>query len=544
MTTFKHEPFGNVSDPITTSTHKFKSGRSAIYARKFSGDKQKKIAELKAEIKAVDSKKTEPKLDKKTRRRKKNLLKGEIKSLEDSGVLPSDTTDYYNMSYEEYIKFRNKLKKSFPAGLKRKWMVDEGIMTKGDYRSEKGRKKEIKDMNGKVDPRGGGAQWKREGKARKARLGSEQELWEAKEHFARLAAGFCEVVTRYWELSPHIKNPKCYITSYARGFKKGGLGNHDYGFACDSILKCQYNGKDFTIPVLQYYNSIALLVKAGRLPRSKMGLYLNVATTMGHGVIDSAGKAVTPLRTEDYTYKPTAKDLLVHKKGKKKGLYINPARAGAKKPGDPQTFPSSTVKIYKTGLAPRPRSNANRRGLIGPGIDQAGYGNFLPGGSSSPHYDFAGYFGVWAALGGKANVPAAGRYYLDLDLNGDMRDDLYGGRRGTDMEWRIANGKFVRSIDSKKKPWGGWRTSHNIKVLQSPGFNRQSEKEELSKVADYISRTWAIFQNKSRKLKNGERVEIVPFDNFLHEVDERVPNILQVLGLEGEEYVKQLGLDK
>ena len=90
--------------------------------------------------------------------------------------------------------------------------------------------------------------------------------------------------------------------------------------------------------------------------------------------------------------------------------------------------------------------------------------------------------------------------------------------------------------------WGLWNKFKALAVLSSPNFNR-SGIENLNEVNNYIKMGIALRNSGTVKLR-GSKKAVLPFDNFLHEVDDRVPNLLQVLGLEGEKYIKELGLDK
>ena len=81
-------------------------------------------------------------------------------------------------------------------------------------------------------------------------------------------------------------------------------------------------------------------------------------------------------------------------------------------------------------------------------------------------------------------------------------------------------------------------------TLRSKNFNRKGV-DNLKSVQNYLTRSESLFKKRNpRRYESKKVVYQTPFDNFLHEVDERVPNILQVLGVEGEDIVKKLGLDK
>ena len=201
---------------------------------------------------------------------------------------------------------------------------------------------------------------------------------------------------------------------------------------------------------------------------------------------------------------------------------------------------------------PRPRST-KPVGITGPRLDQAGStskGGCCPGSSANVHYDFEGYFGVATVLGRKKQGnQKRGIFYLDMDLNGDGSDDLCSGRTVKESKHNVApkKGYVARGIttsSNKGTPYSGWRVDLALRTLKSKNFNRKGV-DELANVANYIGRSKALFQKRKPKIANSKkRVRQMPFDNFLHEVDERVPNILQVLGVEGEDIVKELGLDK
>ena len=505
MTNFVHKPFDPVSEPINTSSQsQFDRGHAIDFVATYSD----KVEELKKDLAKQekilsagtnDPNSTEPPFDKKQKKliiRKIRKLKKQINkfSKPENSYDDKNPTDYYRMSRTQYDKFRKDVEKSFPIGLKRKYMVDEGLLK---Y-NKKGQPRPVPDnvRGGKIDPRGGGTGYKRGGKPaiqkHIKKNFTEEEFILAKKHFARLQAAFCEVVTRYWELSPHISNPRVVVTSYSRGYpgQKADRGNHGYGIASDSMLECTYNGKKYIVPVLQYHNSIALLVNEGRLPQAKLGIYLNLGTKV--------------------------------------------AAAGDLTGGDPKNIP-------------RPRGST--AGLTGAKIDQAGQtstSGCCPGSSANVHYDFEGYFGVATVLGRKksGNASRGGVFYIDMDLNGDGSDDLCSGRPVKESKYNVAPKKGYVARGLAPGPGSPWYASFAMTTLRSKNFNRKGV-DNLKSVQNYLTRSESLFKKRNpRRYESKKVVYQTPFDNFLHEVDERVPNILQVLGVEGEDIVKKLGLDK
>lgn len=514
MAEFVNKPFAPVVEPIKTSSHTFKSGIPVKFTvpreKEDKAPLEEKIKDIEETLKQNKKGKVVPKLNKKQITEYKNEIK-RLQSLKKGKYKSGTKVNYYKMSLTEFNNFKKELKEVFPKGLERKYFLDKNQIA--GYSSTRSAEKLAQPL-GKIDPRGGGMRYKW---APKKTRGTEEEFKESKEHYARLVAGFCEVVAKYWELSPYIKNPKCKVSSHARGFGKKGRGNHDFGHASDSYVECSYGGKKYIIPVLQYWNSINLLIREGRLPNSKVGLYLNIATTVAH---------------DTYTKDKADAD-------KKAGV--------AEK-----SKPIGRVKVSK-----------NRVGLTGARIDQAGTAaksrktGAAPGSSGNVHYDFQGFFGVYTVTGrGTTNYE-----YLDLDLSGDGGTNLYAsqgltvkkynekkyGKENPKKPGEFIGGRPLQIFRSKgNSPHGGWKTSESVKLLKEKAYNREGI-ETLSDVANYFIKGLALKKGVKTKIsgKNGDKwVSVVPYDNFLHKVDERVPNILQVLGLEGEEYVKQLGLDK